>query len=96
MIASRTRLVQLERDSGLRLLLAALQFQAQLDEEELFEDQPYVRRRARRLQVRKALAGIGPVNFPQRLAAGTRFSRLRTAAGMGSGSSGVRFSSAVG
>jgi len=60
--------VKLKGDSGLRLLLAALEFQPKLDEKKFIEDHSYMRRRARRLQVGKTLACIGPVNFPQRFA----------------------------
>ncbi len=57
--------VQLERDSGLRLLLAAFEFESQLQKEKFFKDQPDVRRGAGSLQVLKALAGIGPVDLAQ-------------------------------
>ena len=60
-------IVQAKRDSGLRLLLASLEFQSQLDKKQFFKDQPDVRRRARRLQIFEALASLGPVHFPQRL-----------------------------
>ena len=52
-------IVKLERDSGLRLLLAALEFQSKLDEKKLIEDQPDVRRRARRLQIGKLSPASG-------------------------------------
>ena len=60
-------IVQAERDSGLRLLLAAFELESQLEKEEFFEDQPDVGRGAGGLQVLKALAGIGPVDLPQRV-----------------------------
>ena len=59
---------KMKGDSGLRLLLPAFEFEAKLDEKKLIENHPYVSRGARRLQVAKAFAGIGPVRFPQRLA----------------------------
>src|SRR5208282_4144797 len=58
--------VQRKRDSGLRFLLAALELQPQLDEKQFIENQPDVRRRARRLQIGKTLARIRPVHLPQR------------------------------
>ena len=61
-------IVQAERDSGLRLLLAALEFEPQFQKEEFFKDQPDMGRGARGLQVLEAFAGIGPVHLPQRLA----------------------------
>ena len=67
LIASRTRLSSLKGDSGLRLLLAPFEFESQFKKEEFFEDQPDVGWSAGGLQVRKALAGIGPVNLPQRI-----------------------------
>ena len=60
--------VQPESDAGLRFLLAAFQFESQLDEKQFFKDQPDVRGGARRLQVLQALAGIRPVDSPKRLA----------------------------
>src|SRR5450432_4651499 len=57
--------VQVERNSGLRLLLATFELESQLQEEEFFENQTYVSRGARRLQVLKALAGVGPVDLSQ-------------------------------
>ncbi len=57
--------VDLERDAGLRAHLAALQFESEFEEEQFFEDQPDVRGRARRLQVRQALANLGPVRLPE-------------------------------
>ena len=60
-------IVQFERDSGLRFLLAPFEFESQLEKEEFFKDQADVGRRARSLQVLKAFAGIGPVHVPQRL-----------------------------
>ena len=60
-------IVQAERDAGLRLLLAPLELESQLEKKEFLEDQPDVGRRARSLQVLKALAGIGPVHLPQRV-----------------------------
>ena len=67
LMASRARLSRLERDSGLRLLLAAFEFESQLQKEKLFKDQPDVRRGAGGLQVLKALAGIGPMDLAQRV-----------------------------
>src|SRR5580700_5375030 len=60
--------VQSKSNAGLRLLLPALEFQPQFDEEQFFKDQTDVRGRARRLQIREALPGLRPMNFPQRLA----------------------------
>ena len=60
-------IVQFERDSGLRLLLAPFEFEAQLEKEKLFEDQPDVGWRTGGLQVLKALAGVGPVDLAQRV-----------------------------
>jgi len=59
--------VQTERDSGLRLLLAAFELEPEFQEEKFFEDQPDVSWGAGGLQVLKTLAGIGPVNLPQRV-----------------------------
>ena len=84
--------VQPEGDSGLRLLLAAFQFEAQFDEEKLVEDQADVRRGARGLQVVEALARIGPVHFHSAARGEIRPRWARTAAGMASGRSGVRLS----
>ncbi len=39
--------IQPKSNAGLRLLLAAFQFESQLNEKQFFEDQPDVRRRAR-------------------------------------------------
>ena len=55
--------IQLERDSGLRLLLAPFELESQFKEEEFFEDQADVGRGARCLQVLQALAGIGPMDL---------------------------------
>ena len=60
--------VDLEGDAGLRAQLAPLQFQPELQKEQLFEDQPDVRRGARLLQVHQALADLGPVRLPEGLA----------------------------
>ena len=60
-------IVQAERDSGLRLLLPPFELEAQLEKEKFFKDQPDVGRSAEGLQVLKALAGIGPVDLPQRV-----------------------------
>ncbi len=60
--------VKLKGDSSLRLLLAPPELQTELDEEQLVEDHSDMRRGARRLQVGETFSGIGPVNFPQRLA----------------------------
>src|SRR5271165_4627714 len=60
--------VQLKSDAGLRFLLAAFEFESQLDEKQFFKDQTDVRRRSRRLQGFEAFSSFGPMNFPQRLA----------------------------
>ncbi len=60
--------VEPKSNSGLRLLLAALHFQPQLDEKQFLKDQPDMRGRARRLQIFEALSSLRPMNFPQRLA----------------------------
>ena len=65
LIALRTPSVKLKSDSGLRFLLAAFEFESKLDEKQFIEDHPYMRRRARRLQVGEAFSGIGPMRFPQ-------------------------------
>ena len=57
--------VDLEGDAGLRAHLAALELQTEFQEEQLFEDEPDVRRRARRLQLGQALADLGPVRLPE-------------------------------
>ena len=59
-------IVQAKRDSRLRLLLAPFQLQAQFHKKQFVEDHTDVRRRARRLQLFQAFAGLGPVNIPQR------------------------------
>ena len=88
-------IVQLKRDSGLRLLLPPLEFEPQLDKEQFIENQPDMRRRPRRLQIAETLARLRPVHFPTKLRAETPGSNApRTAAGIGSGTSGLRFSSA--
>ena len=60
--------IQTKSDSGLRLLLAPLEFESKFGEEQFLEDQANVRGGARRLQSFEALSGFGPVNFPQSLA----------------------------
>ena len=60
-------IVDLERNTGLRFLLAAPQLQPQFDEEQFVENQPDVRRRARRLQIGKAFPGLRPMHLPQSL-----------------------------
>ena len=57
--------VDLEGDAGLRAHLAALELQPEFEKEELLEDEPDVRRRARRLQVGQALADLRPVRLPE-------------------------------
>src|SRR5690349_14671279 len=57
--------IQSECNSGLRFLLAALEFQAELDEEQFLEDQSNMRRRPKRLQRMDTLAFVRPVHLPQ-------------------------------
>src|SRR5207237_5312323 len=76
---------ELKCNAGLRLLLATLEFEAQLDKEQLLKDHADVGRGAKGLQVLHALAFVGPVhvsdcftwgNQVQALANGSR-NRLR-------------------
>src|SRR4029078_10945022 len=60
-------IVQTECDSGLRLLLAPFELEAQLKKKKFFKDQPDMGRSAEGLQVLKALAGIGPVDLAERI-----------------------------
>ncbi len=51
-----------------RFLLAAFEFEAELDEEKLLKNQADVRRSAKSLKILQALSRFRPVNFPQSLA----------------------------
>src|SRR5208283_4032885 len=57
--------VDLEGDTGLSARLAALEFESEFEKEKFLEDEPDVRRRARRLQVSEALADFRPVRLPE-------------------------------
>ena len=57
--------VQLERDSRLRFLLAALEFQPELHEKEFVENHTDVGGRTEGLQLLQAFAGLRPVNVPK-------------------------------
>src|ERR1035438_2197866 len=59
-------IVELKGDSRLRLLFPALEFKPKLDEEQLIEDQPDVRGRARRLQIPEALTCLRRMHLPKR------------------------------
>ena len=60
-------LVNAERNSRQRPHALALQLQPQLEEEQLLEDQPDLRRRARRLQIFQPRRLLRPVRQPERL-----------------------------
>src|SRR5579872_4297175 len=59
--------IQGESNSGLRFLLAALEFQAQFNEEQFFKDHANVCGGPKRLESMNALAFIRPMHLPQRL-----------------------------
>jgi hypothetical protein len=64
--------IQTEGDSGLCFHLTPLEFEAQFDEEQFLKNKAHMSRRPGRLQVREALAGIGPVHLPQSFAMGNQ------------------------
>src|SRR5205085_10177026 len=61
-------LVQCERDAGLRAGFAPLEFEAELQEKQLFENQPAVRWALRIEQLLQAFAWLRPVCLPERRA----------------------------
>src|SRR5438874_277056 len=61
-------LSELKCNASLRLLLATLQFKAQLDKEQLLENHANVGRSSKSLQVVHALAFIRPVHSAERFA----------------------------
>src|SRR6266550_936819 len=56
----------LEGDAGARSLFAALEFEAEFDEEQFVKDQSNMRECSRRLKIAEALASVRPVNFRER------------------------------
>ena len=86
------RIIEMEGDAGMSFLLAALQFEAELHEEQFLENKSQVRRSAGRPQGLQTFARVGPVDLVQGLARRDKAARLRTEAGIGSGESGVRLS----